>query len=105
MVTVVPTFAIAGLNDVMEGAVADVVTLNETLLVAEPFGVITAIGPVVVPIGTVTANWLLVAKDAVVLAPENVTASCCAFTLNEVPEIVITVPIGPLLGVKSRTDT
>jgi hypothetical protein len=55
MVTVVPTFAIAGLNDVIVGAPPDIVTANGVLLVAVPLGEVTVIGPVVAPTGTVIA--------------------------------------------------
>ena len=50
-----------------------VVTVNGPLLVAEPVGVVTAIGPVVAPLGTVTTSWVAVAEDTVAAVPLNVT--------------------------------
>ena len=50
--TVVPTGPLAGVKLVMVGALA-VVTVNAVALVAVPPGVVTLIGPLVAPAGTV----------------------------------------------------
>src|ERR1035441_9576385 len=62
MVTVPPALAIVGVNELIERPAEGVVIVNEALLVAVPPGVVTVIGPVVAPAGTVTAIWLLVAE-------------------------------------------
>jgi hypothetical protein len=51
IVTLVPTTPDVGLNDVIVGAVA--LTVKLVLLVAVPPGVVTVMGPVVAPLGTV----------------------------------------------------
>ena len=103
--SVAPGFAMAGLNDVMEGRADDDVTVNGALLVAVPLGEVTEIGPVVAVAGTVTTNWLDEAEVTVPVPPVNVTESCDALLLNAVPEIVTDVPTGPLTGVKPRIET
>jgi hypothetical protein len=105
MVIVVPATAVDGVKEVIVGTPVVVVKLKEVLLVAVPLGVVTVNGPVVAPVGTTTDSRLLVADVTLATAPLIVTVSCCAFSLNDVPEIVTAVPTGPLLGVKSRTDT
>jgi hypothetical protein len=100
-----PGFAIVGSNAAIVGPPAAVVTVNEALLVAVPLGEVTVIGPVIAPIGTVTTICPVVADVTEAAALPNVTASCCGFALNEVPEIVTVVPMGPLLGVKSKMDS
>jgi hypothetical protein len=105
IVTVAPTFAITGLNDVMDGVTVDIPTVKEALLVAVPLGEVTVIGPVVAPLGTVTTICPVVAEVTEAVTLPNVTASCWGFALNEVPEIVTAVPMGPLLGVKSKMDS
>src|SRR5439155_20537133 len=52
IVTEVPTGPLAGENELIEGA-AGAVTSKLVALVAVPFAVVTAIGPVVAPFGTV----------------------------------------------------
>ena len=51
IVTLVPTAPLVGVKLVIVGALA--VTLNTLALVAVPPGVVTAIGPLVAPAGTV----------------------------------------------------
>jgi hypothetical protein len=94
--TEVPTGPLVGLNDVIVGAPV-VVTVKFVELVAVPLGVVTRIGPVVAPVGTVT----------VILVPAPFTVKPGAFTLlNEtavapvklVPLIWTEVPTGPLVG-------
>jgi len=73
------------------------VTVNVLLLVAVPPGVVTVMGPVVAPLGTVAS--IIVAELTVKLAlvPLMVTAVA---PLNPVPLIVTLVPAVPLVGVK-----
>ena len=53
MVTEVPVGPEVGVNEEIVGAGAVVVTVNEAVLVPVPDDVVTAIGPVVAPVGTV----------------------------------------------------
>jgi hypothetical protein len=96
ILTEVPTGPLVGLNDVIVGAPV-AVTVKFVELVAVPVGVVTRIGPVVAPVGTVT----------VILVPAPFTVKPGAFTLlNEtavapvklVPLIWTEVPTGPLVG-------
>jgi hypothetical protein len=66
--TPVPATPIDGVNDVILGAVA-AVTVKAVALVAEPPGAVTAIVPVVAPLGTVTVNCVVVAADTVAPVP------------------------------------
>jgi hypothetical protein len=43
----------AGVNPVIDGEPRGLPTVNDVLLVAEPVGLVTAIGPVLAPEGTV----------------------------------------------------
>jgi hypothetical protein len=96
ILTEVPIGPLVGLNDVIVGAPV-AVTVKFVELVAVPLGVVTRIGPVVAPVGTVT----------VILVPAPFTVKPGAFTLlNEtavapvklVPLIWTEVPTGPLVG-------
>ncbi len=61
-----------GVKLVIVGAV-EALTVNGVLLVAEPMGVVIAIGPVVAPAGTVVRIWLAVAEVTVAATPLKVT--------------------------------
>ncbi|MFZ0747964.1 MAG: hypothetical protein WAM70_01295, partial [Pyrinomonadaceae bacterium] len=66
IVTAVPAGPIVGVKPEIEGApVVLAPTVKEVLLVADPFGEVTAIGPVVAPDGTVTRSWVAVADETV----------------------------------------
>jgi hypothetical protein len=96
IVTDVPTGPLVGLNDVIVGAPAPV-TVKFVALVAVPPGVVTAIGPVVAPVGTVAVICVL--KFTVKLAaavPPKVTAVA---PVKPAPMITTEVPTGPLVGV------
>jgi hypothetical protein len=54
MVTVVPVRPPPGLKELMVGELVAVVTVKLPELVAVPEGVVTLIGPLVAPLGTVT---------------------------------------------------
>jgi hypothetical protein len=55
-VTGVPALPIVGVNPVIVGAPVEEATVNAALLVAEPFGVVTPMGPVVAPEGTAVTS-------------------------------------------------
>jgi hypothetical protein len=102
--TDVPATPIVGEKPVMLGG-CGAVTVNDAALVAEPAGLVTAIGPVVAPVGTVT-TMLVVVDDVIVAAvPLNVTVFCAGVALKLVPVIVTAVPIGPDVGVKPEMVT
>jgi hypothetical protein len=91
IVTPVPTAPIAGAKEVMAG-----VTVKRDVVTIAPLpGVVTVMGPVVAPAGTV-----------VVIVPEGLTVKVAATPLNEtavapvkaVPVIVTPVPTGPKIG-------
>jgi len=92
IVTLVPTRPLAGVKEVMAG-----VTVKRVVVFKGPLpGVVTVMGPVVAPAGTV-----------VVIVPEGLTVKVDATPLNEtavapvklVPVIVTAVPTGPKIGV------
>src|SRR5437867_12842285 len=78
-------------------SVGGTVTVKLLTLVAVPAGVVTLIGPVVAPLGTVAVIWVLefTVKPAVV--PLKVTA---VVPMKLLPLIVTMVPTGPLGGLK-----
>jgi hypothetical protein len=80
------------------------VTVKGVLLVAEPVGVEIAIGPVVVPDGTVATICVAVAEITVARMPLNVTIFSFTIVLNPVPWTVTDAPIGALFGVKSMIE-
>jgi len=90
----VPTGALAGVNDVIAGA-AGVMT-KALLLDDMPVGVVTLIGPVVAPAGTVALSdvglTVVIEFDA---TPLNLTALT---PTKLAPVIVTTDPTGPLPG-------
>jgi len=92
IVTPVPTGPVAGAKEVMAG-----VTVKRVVVTIGPLpGVVTVMGPVVAPAGTV-----------VVIVPEGLTVKVDATPLNEtavapvkvVSVIVTPVPTGPKVGV------
>jgi hypothetical protein len=91
--TDVPITPLVGLNDVI--AKPPAVTVKLVALVAVPPGVVTAIGPVVAPTGTVAVIWVFesTVKLAVVLL--NFTAEA---PRKPVPVTCTEVPTGPLVG-------
>jgi hypothetical protein len=96
-VTFVPTGPLVGVNDEMVGA--GTVTVNGVALVAVPPGVVTAIGPVVAPFGTVA--WSAVSETTVndALVPPKVTF---VVPVKLAPPIVTLTPTGPLVGAKDE---
>ena len=104
IVTAVPGVPIVGLKLEIVGAPLEVVTVNEPLLVAEPAGEVTLIGPVVAPDGTVVTICVEVAEVTIAVAPLKVTVSWLALVLKAVPLIETVVPTCPLFGVKMMID-
>jgi hypothetical protein len=94
IVTDVPTGPLDGLKVVIEGStVNDVVELPVT-----PSPLVTVIGPVVAPVGTVVVIWIsLFTVKAGWLVPLNFTAVA---PVKPEPLIVTDAPSTPLLGLK-----
>jgi hypothetical protein len=98
-VTDVPTVPLAGENDEMVGGGGGA-TVKFEVEVAVPPGVVTAIGPVPAPLGTVAVICVAddtLNADAGVPANETEVAP-----LRPLPEIVTLVPTGPLDGLKEE---
>jgi hypothetical protein len=99
--TLVPSGALVGANDEIVGAAGGVVvTVKAIVLVPVPPLVVTAIGPVVAPLGTV-------ALIAVSEATENVAAITplkviLLAPVKPVPTIDTLVPTAPLVGVNDE---
>jgi hypothetical protein len=99
IVTVVPTLPLAGLKLVIVGALPPPVTMKLLPLCAAPCDVVTTIGPVEAPLGTLT---VILCPDAFTLKPGafvplNVTD---VVPTKFVPWILTVVPAEPLLGSK-----
>jgi len=82
----------------MLGAPGAVPTVNEVLLVADPAGVVTVIGPVVAPAGTLVTIWLGLDEITVAAVPLKATVFWAAVVLNAVPQMVTVAPTTPLPG-------
>src|SRR5207247_394054 len=96
MVTEVPTGPLVGLKELMLGGAGGVVTVKLLALVAVPPGVLTWIGPLVAPLGTVAVIWVLVFTVKLAAVPLKRTAVA---PVKLVPVMVTEVPTGPLVGV------
>ena len=94
IVTVVPTGPLVGEKLLIIGAPTTVKLLE---LVAVPKGVVTLIGPVVAPAGTVAVILVLELTVKLEFAPPNATTVA---PVKFVPLIVTLVPTEPLVGVK-----
>src|SRR5439155_12941122 len=95
IVTLAPTEPLVGLKFVIVGAG---ITVKALALVAVPPGVVTLMGPVVAPAGTVAAIEVgEVTVKLTALVPLNFTA---VVPVKAVPLIVTVLPTGPLVGVK-----
>src|SRR5574337_1960487 len=104
MVTAVPDTPMAGVKPVIVGALHPP-TVKGVVLVADPAGAVTLIGPVVAPAGTVVTICVAVAETTEAATPLKVTVFWLAVALNPVPEIVTEVPAAPHFGVKSMMET
>lgn len=63
---------------------------------------VTVIGPLVAPVGTLTASLVAPSELMVACVPLNFTTE---LELNPIPVIVTAVPTGPLLGLKPVIDS
>ena len=100
MVTEVLTGPLVGLNEVMVGA-PGTVTVKLVALVPVPPEVVTEMGPVVAPVGTVAViRVLLFTVNVVAETPLNFTEVA---PVKPVPVITTDVPTGPLVGLKDVT--
>src|SRR5262249_8795547 len=86
------------------GAPFDVVTVNGALLAAEPAGLVTTIGPVVAPGGTVATSSVGLADEMVAAVPLKVTVFAPSVGSNPGPKILTTVPAEPAVGLKPRRE-
>ena len=84
MVTGVFGVPIVGLNEEIVGALL-ALTTKEVLLVAEPVGVVTAIGPVLLPDCTVAVICVADADVTFPATPLKVTVFWLGMVLNPVP--------------------
>jgi len=94
IVTLVPTGPLAGAKLAIVGGL---ITVKLPALLAVPAGLVTLIGPVAAPAGTVAVIALAEFTVKLALVPLNRTAVA---PVNFVPLIVTLVPTGPLLGAK-----
>src|SRR5438552_542155 len=94
IVTLVPTGPLVGVKLVMVGGLT---TVKLLALLAVPPAVVTLIGPLVAPDGTVAVIAVAEFTVKLALVPLNRTALA---PLKLVPLIVTLVPTGPLVGVK-----
>src|SRR5207247_2499415 len=94
IVTLVPTGPLAGVKLVIVGGL---ITVKLPALLAVPREVVTLIGPVVAPLGTVAAIDVAEVTVKLALVPSNSTALA---PVKLVPLMVTLVPTGPLAGVK-----
>ena len=74
-VTEAPIAAMVGVKVVIVGALELVCTVKLPLLVAEPVGAVTVIGPVVAPLGTETTSCVAEAERIVAFVPLKLTVS------------------------------
>ena len=84
IVTEVAAVPMFGVKPVIVGA-AEALTIKLVLLVARPKGVLTVIGPVVAPDGTLVTICVGVAELTVAVVPLNLTVFWLAVELKPVP--------------------
>ena len=95
-----------GVNPDMVGGPGVGVTVNDAALVALPEGLVTVIGPVAAPDGTLVTICVVVAELTVaVMLLKNLTVFWLACELKPTPVMVTAVPTGPLAGVKLTIET
>jgi hypothetical protein len=97
-VTDVPAEPEVGVNEETTGPEA--VTVNDAVLVPVPAGVVTAIGPVLAPAGTVAVTWVSELTVNVADMPLNFTAVA---PVKPLPVTVTDVPAEPEVGVNEET--
>lgn len=94
------SFSICVVAELQSLVVVEVVTVKSALDVTVVPLTVTAIFPVVAPVGTVTVSCVEMAAVMVACVPLNVTVLSAIVLLKLVPVMVTVVPIGPLVGVK-----
>jgi hypothetical protein len=94
IVTLVPTGPLVGENDVICGGGA-ALTTKSVALVAVPAGVVTLIGPVCAPFGTVA---VILVGESTVKAADLLLNFTSVAPVKPVPLIVTTVPASPNVG-------
>jgi hypothetical protein len=101
MVTTVPTFPLVGVKLLMHGP-EPVDTVKLVVLVAVPSESVTAIGPVVAPVGTVAVICVSeLTVNVVAAVPLNVTDdTALGASWNAVPVMMTCEPTGPHVGLK-----
>lgn len=99
IVTSVPTEPLVGEKEEIAGVTVTVVTAKLVVVVAVPPGVVTAIGPVAAPVGTVAVSDVSDATVNGALVPAKVTLVA---PVSPVPLIVTVVPTGPLVGLNDE---
>jgi hypothetical protein len=89
MVIGVPAVPIDGVNPVMVGGVGPPArTVNDSPLVADPFGEVTVTVPLIAPDGTVATIEFAVAEFIVAVVPLKLTESLLTVELKPEPEMV-----------------
>ena len=104
IVTMVPIGPDAGTNDEIDGGGTgggDCVTTKLASLVDDPPGVVTEIGPVVAPTGTVAVIWVSESTAYEAGDPLNVTLDV---RVKAAPVIVTTAPTAPDAGSRPEID-
>ena len=84
IVTVVPAVPIVGVKLVIVGA-SEAATVKDVLLETLLADVVTVIGPVVAPVGTLVMICVAVAETTVAVTPLNVTVFWPGVVLKAVP--------------------
>ena len=105
MDTAVPGVPMLGVKLVMVGTPEPVEILKFEPLETEPAGLVTLIGPVVAPAGTVTTSCVAEAETMLAAVPLNCTVFCEAMALNAVPLRVTVAPATPLCGVNEIIES
>ena len=93
--TTVPAGPAAGENEVITGAGITVKLVVEAAIL---MGVVTLMGPVVAPVGTVAVIW--VAEFTVNTGATVPLKRTCVVPVRSVPVMTTTVPTGPVMGAK-----
>nr|WP_287129265.1 hypothetical protein [Candidatus Cyanaurora vandensis] len=94
MVTWVPTAPLVGVKPVMEGIEA---MRKLVELVVVPAGLVTVMGPLVAPVGTMALSWVAEIKLKLAATPLNLTAEV---PVKLSPRIVTVAPTPPEVGLK-----
>jgi hypothetical protein len=94
-----------GVKLLMEGTPELAETVKFVLLETEPALVLTLMGPVVAPAGTVTIRLVAEAETMLAVVPLNCTVFCEGVALKAVPLMVTVAPAVPLCGVNEIIES